>query len=87
MIKSEDYYTAPTDEIFNDIKQGAIKIWKTYDDTYGYATEKIGNIIDLNNVRDNYAYIVAMFDYSNQFKLVQIVDRKDTKLLITNLIT
>lgn len=87
MIKSEDYYIAPTDEIFKDIKQGAIKIWKTYDDTYGYQSEKVDVIKDLENVRDNYAYIVAMFDYSNQFKLVQIVDRKDTKLLITNLIT
>ena len=87
MIKSEDYYTAPSDEVFKDIKQGAIKIWKTYSDEFGYQSEKVDAIKDLENVRDNYAYIVAMFDYSNQQKLLDEVSREDTKLLITNLIS
>jgi len=36
-----DYYTAPSNEIFNDIKENAIKIWKTYDNTYGYQDENL----------------------------------------------
>lgn len=60
------YYTAPTDEIFEEVRQKAIKIWKTYDDTYGYATEKIDQIKDIGNVGDNLMYIVSMFDDNNQ---------------------
>lgn len=67
------YYTAPSDAIFNDIKKNALKIWSTYDDTYGYASEKIERISDLTNVDDNYMYIVAMFDSNNQAKLMRAV--------------
>jgi hypothetical protein len=67
------YYTAPTQEIFNDIKENAIKIWKTYDDQFGYASEKINSIKDIENVKDNYMYMVAMFDSSNQVSLLSMV--------------
>lgn len=60
------YYKPPTDEIFEEVRQKAIKIWKTYDDTYGYATEKIDQIKDIGNVGDNLMYIVSMFDDNNQ---------------------
>lgn len=39
-----DYYKTPPQEIFEDIKENAIKIWQTYDNTYGYQDEK--TIID-----------------------------------------
>lgn len=64
------YYDAPSDEIFNEIKQVAINIWKTYDDTYGYASEKIGYVESITNVRDNWGTIVGMFDWQNQAKLL-----------------
>ena len=54
-----DYYTAPPQEIFEDIKENARKIWQSYDDTYGYASEKIARI-DIENISDNAWYIVAM---------------------------
>lgn len=66
----EDYYTAPSDEIFNEIKEKAIEIWQTYDDTYGYASEKINRVKEITNVRDNWGYIVGMFDNPNQQKLL-----------------
>lgn len=66
----EDYYTAPSDEIFNEIKEKAIEIWQTYDDTYGYATEKITRVQEITNVKDNWGYIVGMFDSTNQQKLL-----------------
>ena len=45
-----DYYKAPSNKIFAEIKKEAIKIWKTYDNTYGYANSKIDRIKDLKNI-------------------------------------
>lgn len=66
----DDYYKAPSDEIFNEIKKKAIEIWQTYDDTYGYASEKIGYVEKITNVKDNWGTIVGMFDATNQNKLM-----------------
>lgn len=63
------YYTPPSDKIFNEVKQKAIAMWRTKDDTHGYATEKISYIEDIKNVSDNVMYIVAMFDLSNKAEL------------------
>lgn len=82
----EEYYTAPSDEIFEDIKKAAITIWKEYDDTYGYATEKVNRIKDIPNVSDNWAYMIAMFDHWNQNKLYKKVKREDTQELINRLL-
>lgn len=65
-----DYYTAPSDEVFNEIKEKAIEIWQTYDDTYGYASEKIGYVNKITNFKDNWGTIVGMFDSINQQKLL-----------------
>ncbi len=73
-MSQELYYTAPSDKIFRDIKENAIKIWRSYDDTHGYATEKIDRIKDIPNSEDNYMYMVAMFDSTNQAKLLKMVD-------------
>lgn len=64
------YYDAPSDEIFNEIRDKAIEIWQTYDDTYGYATEKISYLNSFGNIRDNWGTIVGMFDSTNQQKLM-----------------
>jgi len=66
----DKYYEAPSDEIFEEIKREAINIWKTYDDTYDYATGKINRIKDITNISDNAMFIVAMFDNSNRRKLL-----------------
>jgi hypothetical protein len=70
-----------TDETFNELKTEAIKIWKTYDDTYGYATEKINYLNSFGNVKDNYGTIIGMFDNTNQSKLYKAVG-DDAKALI-----
>lgn len=67
------YYTAPSDEHFEEVKAKAIEIWKTYDDTYGYATEKVERIKDIRNVSDNFMFIIAMFDHNNQSKLASML--------------
>ncbi len=63
------YYTPPRDELFEALRSRAMELWKEVDsdnDKYGYATEKINSIKDIKNVGDNFMYIFAMFDYSNQ---------------------
>lgn len=74
-------YDAPSDEIFNEIKAKAIDIWLTYDDTYGYASEKINYLNSFGNVKDNWGTIVGMFDYSNQQILLSKVSDEAKQLI------
>jgi hypothetical protein len=80
-----DYYKAPSDEVFNEIKEKAMLLWQTYDDTYGYATEKISRIVDIPNVRDNTCYIIAMFDKSNQKILFDSLRLEESKKFMNSL--
>lgn len=71
---SDLYYTAPSDELFNELKAACIENWKEVDhdnDKFGYATQKINRIKDIVNVQDNFMYMVAMFDQDNQALLAQ----------------
>lgn len=69
MTEPKLYYTPPTDEQFNELKEKVIEIWQEYDNKFGYVDEKVGRIKDMGNIQDNFMYIVAMFDSSNQRKL------------------
>jgi hypothetical protein len=60
------YYTPPSDEQFNELKEKAIKIWSGMGDEPSYSQEKIGRIKDIGNIEDNFMYMVAMFDINNQ---------------------
>lgn len=71
------------DSIFKELKQEAIKIWQTYDNTYGYVDEKINYINSFGNVKDNYGTIIGMFDIQNQRKLYDAVS-PDTQMFIDN---
>jgi hypothetical protein len=77
-----DYYQAPSQEVFEDIKKNAIEIWKTYDDEHKYATNKINRIKDLENVSGNAWYIVAMFDCINQVRLISKCKKETADLII-----
>ena len=81
-MNQKDYYTAPPQKVFDEIKENSIKIWQGYDDTYGYATEKINRIKDLTNVSDNAWMMVAMFDSNNQAKLISMVSKKTGDMII-----
>ena len=73
-----DYYKAPPDKVFKNIKEEATKIWKTYDNTYGYVDGKLSRIKDLENIRDNAWSMIGMFDPVNTRKLYTAVN-EDTK--------
>ena len=66
----DNYYDTPSDEIFEEIKKEAIKIWETYDNTYKYVDEKVGRVNSITNFKDNALCIVSMFDSTNRSKLL-----------------
>lgn len=75
-MEAKLYYTPPEDDLFEEVRKGAIEVWSEYDDKYGYATEKINRIKNIANIKDNFMYMVAMFDYINQKKLAEKLSSK-----------
>lgn len=75
------YYKPLTDEQFEEVKSKSIKIWKTYDDTHGYATEKIERVNKITNLQDNAMSIIAMFDLQNQAKLSRALSEETRKAI------
>lgn len=75
----------PSQEVFDDIKKCALEIWSTYDDTYWYATKKKDSIKDIENDGDNALYIVGMFDWANEARLLSLVSPKTEEYLHRNL--
>ena len=61
------YYTAPPNDVFEELKEAALEVWDTYDDPY--RTEKKDKVESMENVRDNFMVMVSMFDTRNQKKL------------------
>ena len=79
-----DHFT-PSEEIFNDMKKAATEIWNTYDDTYGYRTEKLDRINSIQNYTDNVMVMFRMFDGSNQDKMKALVSPESIKYINQNL--
>jgi len=73
------YYTPPADKEFNELKEKAIEIWNTYSNEFGYVDEKVGRIKDIKNIKDNFMYMVAMFDMNNQLKLAEKLSEETRK--------
>jgi hypothetical protein len=69
-------HETPSAEIFNEMKKAAIEIWQTYDDTCGYASEKIATVNNITNFKDNVMICYRMFDSSNQAKMKYGVSRE-----------
>ena len=69
------YYVAPDQDIFEEVKSKCMEIWDTYDDEFGYVSQK-KNDIDVENVSDNFMYMVARFDSQNQRKLASLLSEE-----------
>lgn len=63
-----------TNETFENIKQSACRVWERYSDEFGYRSEKLDRIKDLENIRDNWEYILAMFDSDNLKLAIEYMD-------------
>lgn len=57
---------APSIEIFEEMKSAATAVWLTFDNTYGYVTEKLEYINSFGNNKDYAMVFYRMFDYQNQ---------------------
>lgn len=80
MSESEfNYYEAPPQHIFEDIKKNAAVIWGEYEDPY--RSEKFDRIADLLNIKDNAWFLVSMFDHINQEKLLRLVEPETAALI------
>ncbi len=78
-MTTEEYYTAPPPHVFDEIKRASISIWNGYESPY--KEDKLNRICDLENVRDNAWYMVAMFDQNNQTKLLGMVSSETEELI------
>ncbi len=63
------YYTPPSDEQFDEMKLVCARAWYEIADHIGYAHDKVERIINLQNIRDNFMHMLAMFDMKNQRKV------------------
>ena len=70
-----------SDEVFDQIKEKSIEVWNTYDDEFGYVTEKVSRINSITNFKDNYYFIIGMFDRSNQLKLLNLLEGEARELV------
>lgn len=86
---SQLYYTPPNDLAFEQVKEAAMQLWaERYPEetSPNYAKEKIDRIKDIENVGDNFMYIVGMFDEENQMLLSQKIPPATRKLIRDRLI-
>lgn len=66
------FYVPPKQKVFEELRENAIQIRLTYDDTYSYATEKIERL-PKENIWSNFMTIFNMFDAKNQSKLLSLL--------------
>lgn len=71
MDEAKLYYTAPSDEIFAEMKEAAGQIWSAYEDPY--KSEKLARIFGIENIQDNFMYLFAMMDIDNQRKAAHLL--------------
>lgn len=67
------YYTPPSNAAFEEMKKAAMEIWDGMGNAGGYRDSKIARIKDIANVKDNFMYILAMFDAGNQHKCAMLL--------------
>ena len=83
-MEAKLYYTAPSDEIFNEVKKASMDLWiERYPEATSpyYAKEKVEGIEPLQNVGDNVMSIVARFDSSNMRFLAEKLSPEARKAL------
>lgn len=75
------WHEEPPIDVFVDMQENAIKIWETYDDTYGYASEKIARVAALTTNKRDYMLMWNMFDTTNQAKFRQALSKETREYL------
>ncbi len=73
------YYTAPTEEAFEEMRKAAMDIWRGYDEPD--RSEKLSRLEGMGNIKDNFMYIFAMFDRSNQLRCAALLSDETKRQL------
>lgn len=73
---SKLYYTAPSQEVFDEMKEKCIELWQEKDNAGGYVDEKVARIKEIGNVSDNFMTLAAMFDSENMKLLAEKLSEK-----------
>ena len=76
---------APTQEVFDEMKNIATEIWNTYDNRFGYVTEKLERINSFDNIQDNAMVFYRMFDWNNQQTFISKASHETFKYIQENL--
>lgn len=77
------FYIEPSLKVFEELRELAIKeVWKKYDDTYKYATNKIDYINWFKNLSSNFMTIWQMCDVVNQWKIWDKASNRLKKAII-----
>ncbi len=63
------YYTAPDDDVFNELREAAIDRWNDMD--YPGATHYADSLPHTLNITDNFMHILASFDVNMQIEVVK----------------
>jgi hypothetical protein len=80
------YYTPPDERMFNELKASAIQLWTAIERNEGDAEDKLTQIQGMQNIEDNFMYIVAMFDEGNREKLADMLSGKTRKAVSLRMI-
>jgi hypothetical protein len=59
-MKTEFFYKSPKDSYFEELRSVCIRYWSTFDDQFGYATEKINQVKSFENNEGNFMTMVKM---------------------------
>jgi len=77
--------TTPNEDIFKEMIAIATIIWNTFDNTYGYVTEKLDRINNIENYQDNVMIAYRMFDFRNQSKFRALISKSALEYIENNL--
>lgn len=77
-------HQTPTPELFNEIKQAAIMVWQSKDDTHGYVTSKVNIVRNISNYKDNVMIAFRMFDTVNQGMMLSILTEQAKQYIRDN---
>ena len=67
------WYNPPEHYILSDMYNCARDVWLTYDDTYGYASEKIAYLGHMKDNPRDWMLCWTMFDDNNQNKFASLL--------------
>lgn len=79
----ELYYTAPSDEIFNDLKAAVIKLRIELSPDFHH--EKTKKLQEIENIRDNFMFIYATLDIYNQIEVLYRISKKTEREIFDRL--